>query len=82
MDYGEVLQKAWKIIWKHKILWLFGLLASCGRGGGGGSGGGGSSGNYGNASIPLIQNNPFQNLTPWFDKTERTFQNLVDNGTI
>lgn len=30
MDYGEILKKAWKIIWKHKILWLFGILASCG----------------------------------------------------
>lgn len=45
MDYGEVLSKAWKIIWKHKILWLFGILASCGAlntmssGGGGGASG-------------------------------------------
>ncbi len=29
MDYGEILSKAWKIIWKHKILWLFGLFAGC-----------------------------------------------------
>jgi hypothetical protein len=27
MDYGEVLTRAWQIIWKHKILWLFGILA-------------------------------------------------------
>jgi hypothetical protein len=26
MDYGEILVTAWKIIWKNKILWLFGLL--------------------------------------------------------
>lgn len=43
MNYGEILEKAWKIIWKFKVLWIFGLLASCGTGGGGGSGGGGSS---------------------------------------
>lgn len=30
MDFGEVLSSAWKIIWKHKILWIFGILASCG----------------------------------------------------
>jgi hypothetical protein len=29
MDYGEVLSKAWKIIWRFKILWIFGILASC-----------------------------------------------------
>jgi len=44
MNYGEVLKKAWKTIWKHKILWLFGILAGCGAttsgNGGGGSGGG------------------------------------------
>jgi hypothetical protein len=40
MDYGEVFSKAWKIIWKYKILWLFGIFASCS--GGGGNGGGSS----------------------------------------
>ncbi len=44
MDFGEVLTKAWKIIWKYKILWLFGIFASCSGGGGGGGGGGSSSG--------------------------------------
>jgi hypothetical protein len=39
MDYGEVLSKAWKIVWKYKILWIFGILA----GGGGGSSSGSSS---------------------------------------
>lgn len=32
MDYGEVLSKAWQIIWKHKVLWIFGILTSCGGG--------------------------------------------------
>jgi hypothetical protein len=36
--YGEVLSKAWKTIWKHKVLWIFGFLAGCGVGGGAGSG--------------------------------------------
>jgi len=65
MDFGEVLTKAWKIIWKYKILWLFGIFASCsgGNGGGGGGGGGGSSsinysGNYGTGPYNL-------NIEPW-----------------
>ncbi len=41
-NFGEVLTRAWQIIWKHKVLWIFGILASCGRGGGGNSGGGNS----------------------------------------
>ena len=43
-NFGEVLTRAWKIIWKHKVLWVFGILASFARGGGGGSAGGGNSG--------------------------------------
>ncbi|BAJ64576.1 DUF7544 domain-containing protein [Anaerolinea thermophila] len=27
MSYGEVLSKAWQMIWKHKVLWIFGILA-------------------------------------------------------
>jgi len=30
-NFGEVLTRAWKIVWKHKVLWIFGILASCGR---------------------------------------------------
>ncbi|MEA3327589.1 MAG: hypothetical protein U9R53_09855 [Chloroflexota bacterium] len=46
MDFGEILSKAWKTIWKHKILWVFGILAGCSAassGGGVGSGGGTSA---------------------------------------
>lgn len=37
MDFGEILTKAWKIIWKFKVLWIFGILTSCGQGNGGNS---------------------------------------------
>jgi len=46
VDIGKILTKAWQIIWKHKILWVFGILAGCGasttasNGGGGGGGSG------------------------------------------
>jgi hypothetical protein len=43
MDFGKILSKAWKTIWKHKILWLFGILAGCGAGNAGGGGGGGGT---------------------------------------
>jgi hypothetical protein len=42
-DFGKVLTRSWQIIWKHKVLWIFGILASCARGnGGGGNSGGGN----------------------------------------
>jgi hypothetical protein len=31
MDFGYVLKRAWQIIWKFKVLWIFGILASCGQ---------------------------------------------------
>jgi len=37
MDFGEVLASAWRTIWRHKILWVFGILASCGTSSGGSS---------------------------------------------
>ncbi|PKO05757.1 MAG: hypothetical protein CVU41_10045 [Chloroflexi bacterium HGW-Chloroflexi-3] len=47
MNYSEVFSKAWKIVWKFKALWIFGIFSSCARlnsgGGGGSSGGGGGS---------------------------------------
>lgn len=54
MNYGDTLSKAWKVIWKNKILWLFGILAgfssALGLSGGGGSSNGSSSG--GSSLIP------------------------------
>jgi hypothetical protein len=32
MNYSEAIEKAWKIIWRFKILWVLGLLASCAGG--------------------------------------------------
>jgi len=43
-NFGEVLSRAWQIIWKHKVLWIFGIFAGCSRSGGGSGGGGGGSG--------------------------------------
>ena len=37
-NFGEVLTRAWQHVWKHKVLWVFGILASCARGNGGGGG--------------------------------------------
>ena len=54
-DFGEVLTRAWKITWKYKVLWIFGILASCSRGSGGGSSGGSgrSGGSNGNGYSPF-----------------------------
>jgi hypothetical protein len=54
-NFGEVLSRAWQIIWKHKVLWIFGILASCSQGGRGfnsGSNGGGGNGGTGPGNLP------------------------------
>ncbi len=55
-DFGRVLTRSWQIIWKHKVLWIFGILASCARGGGGGNSGSGGNNRYQtgpNGNIPF-----------------------------
>lgn len=74
MDYGEVLTKAWKIIWKYKILWIFGILASCAQGGGGGGGGGGNTG-YQVSSDGDLNELPPQ-MQEFFLNIERFFNSL------
>lgn len=40
MDYGNVLERAWRITWRFKGLWVLGILSGCSSGSGGGGGGG------------------------------------------
>lgn len=42
IDLGKILTRAWQIIWNHKVLWVFGILAGFAGGSGGGGNGGGS----------------------------------------
>jgi hypothetical protein len=65
MDFGEVLTRAWKIIWRFKILWIFGILAGCGQGGGNGGGGGGGSVS---SSINWSEGNPDFQLPPGWER--------------
>src|SRR5512147_3140167 len=63
-NFGEVLTRAWQIVWKFKVLWIFGILAGCARGGGGGnSGGGGNNGfNFSSSNVPPGMERFFQNI--------------------
>jgi hypothetical protein len=54
MDYGSLLSRAWQITWKHKILWLFGILAGFGGGNFNGNFGGGGGGR----NVPVTPGTP------------------------
>ncbi len=64
MDFGNVLSRAWRIIWDNKVLWIFGILAGCGSTSG-------SSGNFQSSfrtdAPPQMQRffNGFANLPDW-----------------
>ncbi len=78
MDFGEILTKAWKVIWKHKILWLFGVLAGCSvTGGYHGSGGGGGSSAASSGGSGFITPQGY-NSGPSFlaPSTQRAFENF------
>jgi hypothetical protein len=68
MDYGKILTKAWQIIWKYKILWLFGFLSNCGR-----NAGGSSTANSGNPNVNFSFSGGSGNLPAGI---ERFFNNL------
>jgi hypothetical protein len=68
MEFGEVLRRSWEITWKHKALWVLGILASCSGGGGGNGGGGGQLGGargylFGEGDFPALDRF-FENLSP------------------
>ena len=67
MDFMEILRRAWQVIWKHKVLWIFGILAGCAQSGssagsGGSSGARSSGGGSGGAFPPSVSH--------WFDQLE------------
>lgn len=75
-NFGEVLTRAWQIIWKHKILWIFGILASCGQGrGGGNSGSGGGNSGFDASSFDL----PPQ-VMQWFNTIEQNLTSIIAAG--
>ena len=61
-NIGDLLSRAWNILWRYRVLWIFALLLaiSGGAGGGGGGCGGGGGGASGTANLPTTGSD-------WFD---------------
>lgn len=63
MNFGEVLSKAWQIVWKFKVLWLFGILAGCAyQSSGSGSGASGTRYTFEGGELP-------PQIQQFFDRT-------------
>jgi hypothetical protein len=70
LDYGNLLSRAWQITWKHKVLWIFGILA--GLGNSGGPPGDGNAGDRG------AQSNGSELVPPQFEQ----WANQIDQAAI
>ncbi len=67
-DIGNVLKRAWGILWNYRVLWVFALLlALSGGAGSGGGGGGGGGGGSGTANLPAAGNSFFEEGGDWFN---------------
>lgn len=56
MNHQKILRRAWDILWRYRVLWIFGFLLALTSGGGASSAGGGGNGGGGNGSraeVPL-----------------------------
>lgn len=71
-NFGEVLTRAWQIVWKNRVLWIFGILASCGRGGSNFSGNNSSWSNNGTGAPPDIPPQ-FMEFFQWIEQNLTAF---------
>lgn len=81
MDFGSILTKAWQIIWNNKVLWIFGILASCGAGnqasGSFSSSGNSASPDAGTGDLPPALQEIFQNMQRNFNQIPEETVGLV-----
>jgi hypothetical protein len=75
MNYSEILTRAWQIIWKHKVLWIFGILAGCANSGGGGGGNGNNIRNTNSGQAPA-------QLQSYLDRMEQFIKSVPEQTWI
>ena len=56
LNIGKILTRSWQIIWKHKILWVFGILAGFASGRSGGNNGNGNRSGSNGDTTPFSGN--------------------------
>lgn len=71
-NFGEVLTRAWQIVWKNRVLWIFGILASCGRGGSNFNSGSSGQGDGGFGTPPDLPPQVME-IFQWIEQNLTTF---------
>ncbi len=92
MNYGDLIKDAFRISWRNKFLWFFGIFVAggnaftgCGSGGGGNSGGSGgdfqSSAEISQASLSMAEpRSTLAQLAPQFQMEENAVALIVAGG--
>ena len=75
-NFGEILTRAWQIVWKNRVLWIFGVLASCGRGGSSFNSNMSGQGNGGFGTPPDVPPQ-VQEWFQWIEQNAVTFVALI-----
>lgn len=76
MDIGAILSRSWRTVWKHKVLWIFGILASCGSRSGSGGGGNNFSSDSGQSFTPPPE------LQRYLSDLERSFRTVSEEQMV
>jgi hypothetical protein len=75
LDFGGTLRRAWQITWKHKVLWIFGILSALA--------GSRANLNFGGNRGPRFNPNNFNPNTPEaFPQLQRALPNLDQTAII
>lgn len=76
-NIGDILKRAWKILWNYKVLWIFGFLMVLAGAGSGSGGRGGSGMNY---NFNSSSNHGFSNLPGTFNGWSITMRNWLEQN--
>lgn len=69
LNFGYILTRAWQIIWKYKILWVFGIFAGFAEGGGGNFNNNNNDSNFNsNGNAPAQFGRYLETLEEFFQK--------------
>lgn len=74
LEFAKILTRSWQIIWKHKVLWIFGVLAGFANGSSSGNSGSNRSSYNSNGNTPPFSNGQFDQ---WNDQAREFIQQYL-----
>ena len=85
-NISDLITRAWNILWRYRVLWVFALLLALSGGAGGGGGGGGGGGSGASVNMPAAGDEWFGGwdhdfdggrMSQWLDEAVAWFEATV-----